>query len=116
MQSMTWSVLMLIGVIALIPIALWFVKKLQILRTGMSRNLELLSQVSVGQRERVALIRIHDRQIAIGITPHQISLLADFGNSQPGASGPNPGLPNAKGSSLAFSKALSEVRGHHAQE
>ena len=116
MQSITWSILMLIGVAALIPVTLWLLKNLQKARTGVHKNLELISQLSVGQRERVAIVRFNDRHLAIGVTPNQITLLADLSNTPSTSTGPQPDAPAARGSDLAFSKALSTVRTRHAEE
>lgn len=107
---------MLIGVVALIPATLWLLKQLQKTRTGVHKNLELISQMSVGPRERVAIVRFNDRHLAIGVTPNQVTLLADLSNSPSTPMGPQPDAPAARGSDLAFSKALSSVRTRHAEE
>lgn len=78
MQSMAWSLLMLLAVIAMIPCVLWVLKRLQTIRPpGTSRQLELLEQLPVGTRERVMLVRVQGRVLVLGATAQQISLLAE---------------------------------------
>ncbi|HTH10496.1 MAG TPA: flagellar biosynthetic protein FliO [Acidovorax sp.] len=51
-------------------------------RTGIARNrsgkavLQVVQQISLGGRERVALVRHGDREYLLGVTPHQVHLLA----------------------------------------
>lgn len=116
MQSITWSFLMLIGVVALIPVTLWILKRLQKVRAGTHQNLELVSQMSVGQRERVAIVRFNDRHLAIGITAHQVTFLADLDSTSSPSAGRSTGAPAARGADLAFSQALSTVRARHAED
>ena len=50
-------------------------------RTGIARNrsatavLQVVQQISLGGRERVALVRHGDREYLLGVTPHQVHLL-----------------------------------------
>jgi flagellar biogenesis protein FliO len=69
MASTAWSVLMLFVVLALIPLVLWTLKKVQTFRPGGARALELAAQLPLGARERVLLV--------LGVTPQQVSLLAE---------------------------------------
>lgn len=72
------TVLALVFVLALAWI---FLKVLQ--RTGIARNrsgnavLQVVQQISLGGRERVALVRHGDREYLLGVTPHQVQLLAE---------------------------------------
>lgn len=116
MQSITWSFLMLIGVIALIPVTLWILKRLQTARAGIHQNLELISQMPVGQRERVAIIRVNDRHLAVGITSQQITLLADLDSTSSPTLSRSGSAPAGRGGNLAFSEAISAVRARHAED
>ena len=116
MQSVTWSFLMLIGVISLIPVTLWILKRLQTARTGIHKNLELISQMPVGQRERVAIIRFNDRHLAVGITSQQITLLADLDSTSSPSLSRSTGAPMGREGNLAFSQAISTVRARHAED
>lgn len=52
-------------------------------RTGIAQNrsgkatLQVVQQVSLGGRERVALVRHGDREYLLGVTPHQVQLLSE---------------------------------------
>ena len=58
-----------------------FLKALQ--RTGIARNrggkaaLQVVQQISLGGRERVALVRHGDREYLLGVTPNHVQLLAE---------------------------------------
>jgi flagellar protein FliO/FliZ len=89
MQSLAWSFLMLLVVVALIPAALWLLKRVQTLQpAGAARQLEVLAQLPVGPRERVLLVRVQQRCLVLGATAQQITLLGE-------AEAPPPGAPAA---------------------
>jgi len=72
------SVLAFALVIALIPAALWVVKRVQTLQpAGGARQLELLAQLPIGPRERVLLVRVQERCLVLGATAQQITLLGE---------------------------------------
>lgn len=77
MASTAWSVLMLLVVLALIPLVLWTLKKVQTFRPGGARALELAAQLPLGARERVVVVRLGARLLVLGVTPQQVSLLAE---------------------------------------
>jgi flagellar protein FliO/FliZ len=86
MQSTTWSLLMLVVVLALIPASLWVMKRLQTMRPGgASRQLEIIDQLPLGPRERVVLVRVHGRVLVLGATAQQITLLGEAGDPLPAA-------------------------------
>jgi flagellar protein FliO/FliZ len=94
--STAWSVLMLMLVLALIPLVLWGLKRLQNFRPGGgAAQLEVTAQLALGARERLVLVRVHDRVLVLGVTPQQISLLGESqatglrpaGTPQPGNAG-----------------------------
>ena len=90
MQSLAWSFLMLLLVVALIPAALWLVKRVQTLQpAGGARQLEVLAQLPVGPRERVLLVRVQQRCLVLGATAQQITLLGE-------ADAPPPALPTER--------------------
>ena len=84
MQSTTWSLLMLVVVLALIPASLWVMKRLQTLRPGGApRQLEIIDQLPLGPRERVVLVRVQGRVLVLGATAQQITLLGEAGEPLP---------------------------------
>ncbi|HEY1227967.1 MAG TPA: flagellar biosynthetic protein FliO [Ramlibacter sp.] len=84
MASTAWSLLMLLLVLALIPLVLWTLKRLQNFQPpGRGpRVIELAGQLALGARERVVLVRVQDRLLVLGVTPQQVTLLAE---AEPGA-------------------------------
>jgi len=78
MASTAWSLLMLLVVLALIPLALWSLQKLQTLRVGGApRALQVSAQLALGARERVVLLQVDGRTLLLGVTPQQVTLLAE---------------------------------------
>ncbi|RYF38431.1 MAG: flagellar biosynthetic protein FliO [Comamonadaceae bacterium] len=77
MASTAWSVLMLFVVLALIPLVLWTLKKVQTFRPAGARALELAAQLPLGARERVVVVRMGGRLLMLGVTPQQVSFLAE---------------------------------------
>jgi flagellar protein FliO/FliZ len=78
MASTLWSVLMLLVVLALIPLVLWLLKKLQNVRPGgAGPALQVAGQLALGARERVVLVRVGERLLVLGVTPQQVALLAE---------------------------------------
>ena len=83
MASTAWSLLMLLLVLALIPLVLWTLKRVQNFQPGRGpRMIELACQLALGARERVVLVRVQDRLLVLGVTPQQVTLLAE---AEPGA-------------------------------
>lgn len=77
MSSTTWSLLMMLAVLAAIPVVLWLLKRLQTLRPAAGGTLQLNGQLALGPRERVVLVQVGDRELVLGVTPQQITLLAE---------------------------------------
>ena len=84
MQSTTWSLLMLVVVLGLIPVSLWAMKRLQTLRPGAAtRQLQILDPLALGPRERVLRVRVHGRVLVLGATAQQVTLLGEAGEPPP---------------------------------
>jgi flagellar protein FliO/FliZ len=96
MASTAWSFLMLLLVLALIPLVLWTLKRLQNFQPpGRGpRPIELAAQLALGARERVVLVRVQDRLLVLGVTPQQVTLLAE---GDPGALPASPAAPDFAG-------------------
>lgn len=78
MAPTLWSVFMLFVVLALIPLVLWGLRKLQNVRPGgAGPALQLAGQLALGARERVVLVRVGERLLVLGVTPQQVALLAE---------------------------------------
>lgn len=68
----------LIVVVVLIFLSGWLVRRVQGLGGVNSQTLKVVAVLSVGQRERVALIDVGEKQILIGVTPQSVRTLHVF--------------------------------------
>lgn len=63
-------------VIGLMLALLWGLKKLQVGAGSSRRNqnrLQVLESVAIGPRQKIALVRVDNREVLIGVTPQQIT-------------------------------------------
>lgn len=84
----------LLLVLALLGGLLWGLKRLQAgaLRPGgAARQLQIIEAVSVGPRQKIALVRVGNREVLVGVSPAQITALGQW-----------PGSPAAKGDAFAL--------------
>ena len=65
----------LAGMIALIFLLAYGAKRLQNLQPVSGQHIKTLTSVSIGIKEKIALIQVGEQQILIGITPHAINTL-----------------------------------------
>ena len=81
MTSALGSFAVLLLVIAAIPLVLWMVKRLSQLPAAGSGPLTLAASLAVGPRERIAVVKVEDRWLLIGITAGSINTLAELGSA-----------------------------------
>lgn len=62
-------------VVLIIVLLKWMLKKISGVNTNLIGNIKVISGVHVGQREKIALVQVGDKQILVGITPTNISKL-----------------------------------------
>jgi flagellar protein FliO/FliZ len=65
----------LLVVVGLVFFLAWLVKKMQLVQSSNNGLIKIVSAISVGQRERIALIQVGDEQLLIGLTPGRIDKL-----------------------------------------
>ena len=74
-------------VIALLVLLLWALRKLQgkMNSQNAGRRLQIVESLSVGTRQKIALIRVGEREVLVGISPTQINGIASWpdGHVQP---------------------------------
>jgi flagellar protein FliO/FliZ len=80
------SVLALLFVLGIIPVALWVLKQSRGLgdkqANGKSKNqLALVHRLQVGPREQIAVLQVAGKTLLVGITAHTIQTLADLENT-----------------------------------
>ena len=55
------------AIVALIFAIGWILKRFKVALPRGSKDMEVLDQVAVGERDRIALVRIGDQQVLVGI-------------------------------------------------
>ncbi len=65
----------LLVVVGLVFFLAWLVKKMQLVQSSNNGLIKIVSAISVGQRERIALIQVGEEQLLIGLTPGRIDKL-----------------------------------------
>ena len=96
--SLLPSLLAFIAVIAMIPLARWLMKRGQALRPRAAGPLAVIAGLSMGPRERIAVIQVGGRYLVVGVTAQTINVLASL-DEWPGqdleAGGVVPSLPGS---------------------
>jgi len=109
--SLLPSLLAFIAVIAMIPLALWLMKRGQALRPRASGPLTLVAGLSMGPRERIAVVQAGGRYLVVGVTAQSINVLSTL-DHWPGvgqdAAASEPGQGQAQAGSL-FARVLRTV-------
>lgn len=62
-------------IIVLIFVLAWVMKKMQLAPQSGSPMIKILSAISVGSRDRIALLEVGEEQILVGLTPGRIQKL-----------------------------------------
>ncbi|WP_428829089.1 flagellar biosynthetic protein FliO [Endozoicomonas elysicola] len=65
-------------VVSLIFILAWLVKRFNPKLPAMGKDIELISSAPVSSQSRLSLVRVAGKDLLIGITPTNITLLKDF--------------------------------------
>lgn len=91
MSSALASFAVLLLVVVSIPLVLWLVKRLsQLPMSGNHAALSIQASLVVGARERIAVVRVGDRAMLVGITGQSINLLAELDGPLPEAAATPP--------------------------
>lgn len=75
--SLLPSLLAFAAVVAMIPAALWLLRRSQSPRASRG-PLSLVAGLAVGPRERIVVVRAADRHLVVGITGQSMTLLAEL--------------------------------------
>ncbi|MBD3669923.1 MAG: flagellar biosynthetic protein FliO, partial [Gammaproteobacteria bacterium] len=62
-------------VVLLIVFMAWMLKRINGFSTSMSGELKVIAGLNLGQREKIVLLKVGDKQLLVGVTPHTISTL-----------------------------------------
>ncbi len=66
----------LVLVIGLILALSWLLKRMKVPALGQQKGMRIVSQLTVGPKERIAVVQVGEEQFLIGITPQSIQSLA----------------------------------------
>ncbi len=92
----------LVGIVVLIFVLAWLMKKMQLTQFTQNGLIQIVSAISVGHRDRIALIQVGEEQVLIGLTPGRIHTLHTMKS-------PVDATPAAIGSASAFSDKFKQV-------
>lgn len=73
-QTLLW----LVVVVGLILVLAWLAKRLGGLQLQNAGAIKVLSMMPVGNKERIALVQVGDKQILLGIAPGRVNTLHVF--------------------------------------
>lgn len=67
-------------VLALLAVLWWTLRRLRAMRApgGSEQRLQVLETVSLGPRQKIALLRVANQQVLIGISPSQFTALGSW--------------------------------------
>ncbi len=70
----------LVLVLCLLGGLLWALKRMQsgVRAGGGQRQLHVIDAVSVGPRQKIALVRVGDRDVLVGVSPTQLTALGSW--------------------------------------
>lgn len=105
---------MLVCVVAVIGLAYWFTKFVAgrglIPGTGRQqggKQMEILSQQTLGKDQRIAVVRVGTRYFLVGIAAHNVSMLAELTEEDIAAAQEPAEVP--EGGQISFREALDVV-------
>jgi len=75
--SLLPSLLAFAAVVAMIPAALWLLRRSQSPRSARG-PLSVVAGLAVGPRERIVVVRAADRHLVVGVTGQSMTLLAEL--------------------------------------
>lgn len=80
--SVVKVVVVLVGLLVLIAVLAWLASKAQSLRWARTPSqLKTIAVLSLGVKEKIAVVQVGEQQLVVGITAHNINLLSEL--SQP---------------------------------
>lgn len=97
--AMAQTLLWLMVVVGLILALAWAARRFSVINALGGQGMKVLSALPVGNRERVVLVQVGDKQVLLGVAPGQVSLLHVFDEPVvPAPVVPGSGVPGAGGS------------------
>ncbi len=97
----------LVGIVLLIFALAWLMKKMQLTQFSQNGLIQIVSAISVGHRDRIALIQVGEEQVLVGLTPGRIHTLHTL--KSPVAIAPSS-MPTAASFSDKFKQVLAQEK------
>ncbi len=99
--SLLPSLLAFVAVLAMIPAALWLLRRVQSPRATQG-PLAVVGGLALGPRERIVVLRAAERHLVVGITAQSMTLLAELERwpAEPGAQAALASLRGPSGNEL----------------
>jgi flagellar protein FliO/FliZ len=94
-------VLTLAFVLALIPVAVWMLKRLGAGNISATAGMRVVAQLSIGQRERLVVVEAGERWLILGVTPSTINRIGTL---------PKGELPPPHATGVSFAALLMHAR------
>jgi len=94
-------VLTLAFVLALIPVAVWMLKRLGAGNVSATAGMRVVAQLSIGQRERLVVVEAGERWLILGVTPSTINRIGTL---------PKGELPPPQAAGASFAALLMHAR------
>ncbi len=88
--------LMLVVVILMFFAFAWILRRMNGMHPQGSGILKITAGISVGQRERLAIVEVDGQRLLIGVTPHNIQTLHVLGEAQAPTSSASSSSPSFK--------------------
>ncbi len=70
--QVVFSLLLVLGIVALVA---WLLKRVSLPQQSAGRQLKVISNLAVGQRERVVVVEIQETWLVLGVAPGQVQTL-----------------------------------------
>jgi flagellar protein FliO/FliZ len=94
-------VLTFVLVLALIPVAVWMLKRLGAGNVSATAGMQVVAQLPLGQRERLVVVEAGDRWLILGVTPSSINRVGTL---------PKGELPTGAAAGGSFASLLKHAR------
>jgi flagellar protein FliO/FliZ len=108
----TSALLWFAAIVALIPLALWLLKRTQLVGSSGAAGMRSISSLPLSNTHRLLTVEVGQgeqrRWLVLGVTPHSINLLHTL---EPAADAPAPDLASSA-SAGSFAQMLGRVRGN----
>lgn len=79
----THIALNLLGVIILMVIAVYILKKLKVSKHPNAKQIKIINTVPIGSKERIILVEVNNTVLLLGATPNHIETLYVFNEPEP---------------------------------